>query len=169
VLTEERYVLGLEGLPLLGNVIFEEDGLDRTNLGADATIDALVGIDKILLGIVIRMDAINGADFNARRVLGADARLSDDVGHGSNSFTPHRGRVMSWAGPAGKKRSLVDDELAGFSSISMIEQASREEGDTFTGFWRQMGRAGCRFVHGAQTPSVYHRLQIPVVIEARSM
>src|SRR5262245_14974419 len=72
-------------LPLLGNGLFREDGGYRAGGLAVAALDADVRIDVEHLGrleslfVLSRMDAVDRADVDARRVLGADARLRDDV------------------------------------------------------------------------------------------
>src|SRR5690606_2108536 len=67
-------------LPLAGNVDLREDRVDRAGRHAGPAVDALLGVDvELVLGLV---DALDGTDVDARGVLGADARLGDDVSHG---------------------------------------------------------------------------------------
>jgi hypothetical protein len=84
---EELGVDERKGRPLLREVVFEEDGLDRTDLGADAAVDALVRVDEVLLGVVSRMDAVDGTDFDTAIVLDANARLGDHIRHGTSLLT----------------------------------------------------------------------------------
>ena len=62
-------------------------GVDRVHgaLGlAGATVDALVGVDgQHPVGALVEMDAVDGTHRDARLVQDVDARLGDDVGHGS--------------------------------------------------------------------------------------
>src|SRR3990172_5578946 len=68
-------------LPLLRHVVFKEYGGHWADMLAGRAIDARVGVDVVLLVIVRRMYAVDGADVNAGGVLHPAARLSDDVGH----------------------------------------------------------------------------------------
>ena len=70
-----------ESRPLLWEIVFEEDCLNRANLGADSAIYTLVRIDEVLLLIWIRMNAVDRTDFDARLILHCDAWFSDDVRH----------------------------------------------------------------------------------------
>ena len=54
---------------------------NRTLRSARVTINAIVGIDIELRRIVVSPNAIHRANFDARAVFDADARLSDNVGH----------------------------------------------------------------------------------------
>ena len=78
-----------EVLPLLGRFVEREDRLDRARRHAGAAVDALVRMNVEHLGrrevrlVLARMDAVDRADVHARRVLRADARFADDVGHRS--------------------------------------------------------------------------------------
>jgi hypothetical protein len=73
--------------PLLREVVLEEDGLDWTDLGADAAVDALVGVDEVLIGIVRRVDAVDRTDLDTAIVLDADAWLGDHIRHGTSLLT----------------------------------------------------------------------------------
>src|SRR3954447_26299489 len=74
-------------LPLVGNLVLGEARVDRAGLDAGVAVDALLGVDVELLDVVVvglvrrRVDAVDRAHLDARVVLGADARLGDDVGH----------------------------------------------------------------------------------------
>src|SRR3954453_12139631 len=74
-------------LPLVRHLVLREAGVDRARLDAGVTVDALLGVDVELLDVVVvrlvrrRVDAVDRAHLDARVVLGADARLGDDVGH----------------------------------------------------------------------------------------
>ena len=83
-------VLGVdlrELLPLVGQLVLGEAGVHRAGLHAGVAVDALLRIDVEHLGRVVaglvgrRVDAIHGAHLDTGVVLGADARLSDHVGH----------------------------------------------------------------------------------------
>src|SRR4051794_1839141 len=74
--------------PLLRHVILEEDRLNRADLGANAAVDALGWIDEVLLCVVLRVDAVDRANFNAGRILRPNARLGDDVCHRSCLLAP---------------------------------------------------------------------------------
>src|SRR3712207_9364665 len=60
----------------------------RADLGADAAVDALLGVDEVLLGLVGRVDAVDRADLDAAVVLDPDARLRDHVRHGDGAPCP---------------------------------------------------------------------------------
>jgi hypothetical protein len=76
---EELDVGGGVSTPLLWNVVFVINRLDRTDRLAGATIDALIRLD--IEHSLTLIDAVNWAFFNARLVLEIDARLGDDVRH----------------------------------------------------------------------------------------
>src|SRR3954452_13856655 len=86
VLVVVRVDLG-ELLPLVRHLVLGEAGVDGAGLHAGVTVDALVRIDvqhldRVVIGLVgRRVDAVVRADLYARVVLGADARLGDDVCH----------------------------------------------------------------------------------------
>ena len=88
---EECDVAGLEGGPLLWEVIFKEDRFDRADFGADAAIDALGRVDEILFLFVVRVNAIDRTDLDAGCIFRPDAGLGDDVGHGSGLLPPWLG------------------------------------------------------------------------------
>jgi len=74
-------------LPLLRDIVFREDGSDRTGRLASTTIDAFFRVDVEhrrwfeFWFVFLRMDAIHRASVNARSVLSADARFANDVCH----------------------------------------------------------------------------------------
>ena len=78
-------VLFGEGLQIFGEVVYGVNGIVVTRENTCAAVGALVGINKELgdVGelrfILSRMDAIDGASFNAVLVLGAG--VSDYEGH----------------------------------------------------------------------------------------
>ena len=78
-------------MPLLGNLVLGEDGVDRACLDAGIAVDALLGIDEELVDLrivgLIRgwVDAIDRTHLDARIVLDPDARLGDHV---SQSYRP---------------------------------------------------------------------------------
>src|SRR3954468_10327361 len=74
-------------LPLVRELILGEAGVHRAGLDAGVAVDALFRIDVELLDLVVirlvrsRMDAVDGADLDARIVLLPDAGLCDHVSH----------------------------------------------------------------------------------------
>ena len=78
---------GREVLPLLGEIVFSEDRLDRAGRLARAAVDALVGMDVQQLHafefrlVFARVDAVYRTDVHASRVLGPYAGFSDNVRH----------------------------------------------------------------------------------------
>ena len=83
-------VLGVafsEGVPFFRQIIERENGRNRADRNASAAIDALHRIDvQQLLSrvgglIFLRMNAIDRTRIHTCRVFGADARLSNHVGH----------------------------------------------------------------------------------------
>src|SRR5699024_9977531 len=87
-LFEVRRVPGLEHAPLLREVVFEEDCLNRADLGTNAAVDAFIRIDVVNLRIIIRMDAIDRAYLHTGSILGADTWLCDNVCHMADSLPP---------------------------------------------------------------------------------
>src|SRR3712207_521321 len=83
--------------PLIGDRVLGEDGGHRALRLARAAVDALVGIYVELRVVVGGMDAVDGADVHTGRVLDADARLGDDVGHTRDAL-PVRSMVRSGSG-----------------------------------------------------------------------
>ena len=67
--------------PLLGQIVLEKDRLDRTDFGTHATVDALIRVDEELLGVIRRVNAVDGANLDATLVLDANTRLGDYVRH----------------------------------------------------------------------------------------
>ncbi len=78
-LAKEVRVLGGVAGPLLRHGILGKDGGYWTFWLAGATIDALVRVDVVLVFTLI--DAVNGANLDARRVLGSNAGLGNNVWH----------------------------------------------------------------------------------------
>ena len=76
---------------VLGELVLGEARVDRARLDAGVAVDALLGVDVEHLDLVVvglvgrRVDAVDRADLDAGVVLGADAGLGDDVGHGGRS------------------------------------------------------------------------------------
>src|SRR4051812_20968441 len=74
-------------LPLVRELILGEAGVHRAGLDAGVAVDALFRIDVELLDLVVirlvrsRMDAVDGADLDARIVLLPDTGLCDHVSH----------------------------------------------------------------------------------------
>src|SRR5918997_5635017 len=66
-------------LHVLWNLVVGVDGLHRTLGHAHAAVNALRGVDQVVVSLVI--DAINGARRNASSVLRADTRFGYHVGH----------------------------------------------------------------------------------------
>src|SRR3954470_12116471 len=82
-------VLLREPLPLVGQLVLGEAGVDRACLDAGVAVDALLRVDVELLDVVVvrlvrrGVDAVDRADLDARVVLGVDAGLGDHIGHRS--------------------------------------------------------------------------------------
>ena len=76
-----------ELLPLFRRLIERENRFDRTGRNTRTTIDTLVRVDvqqihRLKLRLVLaRMNAINGANVDASRILRADAGFADDIRH----------------------------------------------------------------------------------------
>jgi hypothetical protein len=66
-------------LPLVRNVVFVVDGLDRAHRLARPAVHTLVRVD--VEHALTLVDAVHRALFDARSVKHIDARLRDDVGH----------------------------------------------------------------------------------------
>lgn len=73
--------------PLFGEILESENGGYGANGDASAAVDALIGIDvKLLRGLELglvfsRVNAIHGANVDARAVFCSDARLGNYVSH----------------------------------------------------------------------------------------
>src|SRR5579864_5534993 len=79
---EMLVVLGDERLPLVGRLFQRIDGLDGAGVDAQAAVDALLRVDVEHLPVLgLAVDAVHRAHIDAGRVLHADARFGDDVGH----------------------------------------------------------------------------------------
>src|SRR5262249_2215626 len=95
-------------LPLLRQLVLREAGIDWTGLDAGVAVDALLGVDvehldPLVAGLVgCRVDAVDWAHLDARVVLGANARLGDNVGHSVSFLVGGSGRAAysRWAFPA---------------------------------------------------------------------
>src|SRR3954453_22591812 len=106
-----RVVDAHEGLPFVRQSVLREDRFDRAFRLTGAAVDALLGVDhELSAGLV---DAVHGADVDARFVFDVDAGLGDDVGHRAaysteavSSSTRSRTRSTSadfartWSNPA---------------------------------------------------------------------
>jgi hypothetical protein len=89
--TEVNAVLGDERRLIAGHVFLWEDCADRAGWDASAAVDALVRVNVEL--VVAFVDALDGANFDAGGIFGADAGLSNDVCHvGSSLGKPSRSR-----------------------------------------------------------------------------
>jgi hypothetical protein len=73
--------------PLLRQVVEGEDGRDGANGHASATVDAFYGIDiqhllgRVLVRVLLGVNAIHRAGVHAGGVFGSDAGFGNDVGH----------------------------------------------------------------------------------------
>lgn len=100
------HVVGLEPvgvdvdvlLPLVGRVVLEEDRVHGADRLAGGAVDARLGVDVVLLVILGAVDAVDGADVHAGRVLYADAGLGNDVCHGLRGSRP----ILSGSGQGGQ-------------------------------------------------------------------
>src|SRR5262252_2124417 len=89
-------IRGDESRPLPRGFIKREDRLDRTRRHTSAAVDAFVGMNIKHLSrskgglILSRMNTVDGTNIHASRVLGAYARLANDVCHffGLSSIIP---------------------------------------------------------------------------------
>jgi hypothetical protein len=76
-----------EVLPLVGQLVLGEAGVDRAGLDAGVAVDALLRVDEQLLDVVVvrlvrsGVDAVDGAHLDTGVVLGVDAGFGDHVGH----------------------------------------------------------------------------------------
>lgn len=74
-------------VPLSRQIVLWKDCLHRTLVNAKSTINTCLGIDVelidrlVLLTFLRWMNAVDGTNFDARRVLGSDAWLRNDVRH----------------------------------------------------------------------------------------
>src|ERR1044071_6631519 len=78
-------VLRNEVVPLFRCLVEREDGFNRAGWHTGAAVDAFVRVNiqhfrgLKLWFVLARMDAVDWADVNARRILGTHARFTDDV------------------------------------------------------------------------------------------
>src|SRR5437879_2981433 len=85
----EVVVVDLDELcPLRGHLVLREDRVHRAGVHAGAAVDALVRIDEVHVGVVVGVDAVDGADLHAGGVLHPDAGLGDDVCHSKAILGP---------------------------------------------------------------------------------
>src|SRR5581483_788631 len=101
-----------EALPLFRQILESKNRSHRANRNASAAIDTFRRIDVKLLLVVkarlilARVNAIDRAHIHARGILGADARLGDDVSHSTSPlFSGYRrrgSRAASGADPMAK-------------------------------------------------------------------
>ncbi|MPM27712.1 hypothetical protein SDC9_74225 [bioreactor metagenome] len=76
-------------LPLLGQVVLVEDGLDRADGLAGAAVHALLGVD--VQHAVALVDAIDRTLVDAGTVLHVDTRLRNDVRHNELLYSAYPG------------------------------------------------------------------------------
>src|SRR3954471_17123965 len=118
-----------ELVPLVGDLVLREAGVDRARLDAGVAVDALLRIDvehldRVVVGLVRRrVDAVDRADLDAGVVLGADAGLGDDVRHeggsscGSNGgWTRHSAKGRRWV-VAGRDVQLLTRPRGGSHAL----------------------------------------------------
>ena len=74
--------------PLDGQIDIGENRADGTDRFAHRAVDALAGIDIHLGCVGVGFDAIHRANFDARAVFDADARLGNDVRHNALQLAP---------------------------------------------------------------------------------
>src|SRR5262245_8210741 len=77
--------------PLRGDVVFLENRPRGAFRHARLAVDAVVGVDDEHVPPLV--EALAGADRHAVGVLAVDARLANDVGHGTRSPGRPRGRI----------------------------------------------------------------------------
>ena len=75
-------------LLILRHLVARVDGVDRAFWDAQPAVDAFFGIDDQHVLAVAK--GIDGADFDAVRVLAQDAGFGDDMSHGVNRSTSDR-------------------------------------------------------------------------------
>src|SRR5690606_4135627 len=68
-----------EVLPLLRHVVLGEDGFDGALRLAGTAVDALIGVDVVLIFTFV--NAVHGAHFDTGCIFGADAGFGDNEGH----------------------------------------------------------------------------------------
>ena len=66
-------------MPLFGDIVFVEDGFDRSLGNAGLTIDAFVRMD--IEDLFTLVEALDRANDDAVGVLASEARFANDVGH----------------------------------------------------------------------------------------
>src|SRR5215208_7645775 len=71
--------LGDVVLHVLGDLVVGVDGFDRALGHAHGAVDALLGVDQIMVSLIV--DAVNRARTHACGVLRADTRFGNNVGH----------------------------------------------------------------------------------------
>src|SRR5437870_3265878 len=88
-------------------IIRSDCRVDRTRRHARAAVDALVGVNVEHLGrrevrfVFPRVDAVDRTHVDARGILGADARLADDIRHAAlNDMRFGAGGALHAAAPA---------------------------------------------------------------------
>jgi len=73
--------------PLLRGFVERENRLHRAGRHTGSAIDALIGVNVEHLGrrkpgfVLARVDAIDRTDIDTSRILGPNARFTDDIGH----------------------------------------------------------------------------------------
>src|SRR5512134_325612 len=111
----ERVVDLHERVPLVRQRVLREDRLHRALGLACPAVDALLGIDHE--DPLVLVDAVDGADVDAREVFDVDAGLGDDVRHSpeSSQMKPDASRepaayvaLVSWATSSGARSTRAD-------------------------------------------------------------
>src|SRR5580658_1054705 len=107
--------------PLFRQIVEREDGRDRTHGHAGAAVDAFHGIDiqhlfrRILVGVLLGMNAIHRTGVHTSGVFGSDAGLSNHVGH-RISCSSGAGSVMEHMILARTRRSVQAAPISGIFS-----------------------------------------------------
>jgi len=68
-------------LLIFGHIFFRENGFYWADRAASTTVNALIGIDVVLVGIVIRVNTIHRTDFHTSGVLGIYTGGRNNVCH----------------------------------------------------------------------------------------
>src|SRR5262249_34639089 len=103
-----------EVLPFLRNAVVGENRLDRAGGFARLAVDALVGMDVVLVFALV--NAVHGADFDAGLVLHSDAGFGDDERHEvppGDGRAPRAGATRALSAEPGKSRVCAGASQAG--------------------------------------------------------
>ncbi len=132
--------------PLLGELVLGEARVDRACLDARVAVDALLRVDVEHLDLVVvglvgrRVDAVDRADLHAGVVLGPDAGLGDDVGHGAASSDGMRALLTGATGLVGSRCCGASPRAASRSAAWSAIRAARARARAGPDHARRPGR-----------------------------